>query len=293
MAEDARISTALPRHPKTVKLQRRLGAPGCWYLVCFFLWVAENRADGDLEGMTAEDIEIAAGWSGTAGEFTGVLCEVRFLDGREGSWRVHDWAEHNPWAANRGRRVEAAKAAANRRWQREVDQDCTRKECESDAPGIRVVYEPHTNSNADSMLTTQPNPTTPHHTEKTKRAEAPAEWIPVEAWTGFVEMRRKMRAAMTIRAVELIVNQLQRLRAEGFDAGEVLDQSTRNNWKDVYPLKGNTTHGNAERKPIVSRRTEEQYDALDQFKRAEARTNSRMGHSDGDGDGCVTAGTST
>lgn len=43
MADDARISTALPRHPKTVMLQRRLGASGCWSLVCLFLWVADNN----------------------------------------------------------------------------------------------------------------------------------------------------------------------------------------------------------------------------------------------------------
>jgi hypothetical protein len=117
MAEDARISTALPRHPKTVKLRRRLGDTGCWALVCLFLWVAENRHDGNLEALTDEDLEIAAGWVGAGGEFVNALVEVGFLDGEPGKFRVHDWAEHNPWAASRGRRVEAAKIAACQRWQ--------------------------------------------------------------------------------------------------------------------------------------------------------------------------------
>src|SRR5579864_7991568 len=101
MADDARISIALPRHPKTVKLQRRLGAQGCWSLVCLFLWVAENRPEGDLAGMNTEDVEIAAAWPGDSAEFVKTLREVGFLDGEDGSFLVHDWAEHNPWAATR------------------------------------------------------------------------------------------------------------------------------------------------------------------------------------------------
>src|SRR5690349_10978924 len=121
MADDARISTALPRHPKTVKLFRTLQERGCWHLVCLFLWVAENRPDGDLEGLSSEDIEIAAGWSGELGTFTSALVEVGFLDGNEGNFLVHDWAEHNPWAANRGQRIQAAREAANQRWHRKQE----------------------------------------------------------------------------------------------------------------------------------------------------------------------------
>jgi hypothetical protein len=116
MADDARISTALPRHPKTVKLQRRLGAQGCWSLLCLFLWVAENRPEGDLRGMTGEDIEIAANWQGDVGEFVRTLVEVRFLDGQDATYKIHDWAEHNPWAAGRPGRIEKARSAAGARW---------------------------------------------------------------------------------------------------------------------------------------------------------------------------------
>lgn len=229
MADDARISTALPRHPKTVKLQRRLGAPACWSLVCLFLWVAENRSDGDLSGLTAEDIEIAAGWSGTAGEFARTLSEVRFLDGEDGSLRVHDWTEHNPWAANRGRRIEAAKLAANMRWERR-----------SDAVRMRVA----SGSQETAMPTTQPNPTPPNPTRPKPKARSGADapslpdWIPHEAWTGFLEMRKKKGATPTDRAISLLLKKLEQFRANGDDPAAVLDQSTRSNWTDIYPLKG-------------------------------------------------------
>lgn len=112
MAGDARISTGLPGHPKTKKLLRRLGHAGPWGLVCLFLWAASNRSDGDLSGMSIEDIELAADWQGAEGEFVRALCEVGFLDGEVVGYRIHDWAEHNPWAAGSADRSEASKWAA-------------------------------------------------------------------------------------------------------------------------------------------------------------------------------------
>jgi hypothetical protein len=148
------------------------------------------------------------------------------------------------------------------------------------------------------MLTTQPNPTTPNPTVRTKGAAAPAEWIPADAWAGFVEMRKKARSTMTDRAVKLIVTKLEKLKADGFDPGEVLDQSTLSNWKGVYPLNRNGNPRNPEQSGVengiqsqvlgTTRKAKNQLDALEAFRQAEARRNSRMGdsdgHSDGDGD---------
>ncbi len=112
MARDARISTTLPAHPKTKKLIRRHGEGAAWRLICLFLWVAENRSDGSLAGMTVEDIELAADWQGEEGVFVAALVDVGFLDGEDGSYSVHDWAEHNPWAAGSSDRSEASRWAA-------------------------------------------------------------------------------------------------------------------------------------------------------------------------------------
>jgi hypothetical protein len=61
------------------------------------LWVADNRPDGNLRGMTSEDVEIAANWTGDSGVFAKTLAEVRFVDGSEGAYCIHDWTEHNAW----------------------------------------------------------------------------------------------------------------------------------------------------------------------------------------------------
>ena len=63
------------------------------------------------------------------------------------------------------------------------------------------------------------------------------DWIPQDAWQGFIEMRKAGKGAFTDRAKQLIVNQLKTLHSEGQDVAKVLDQSTANGWKGVFPLK--------------------------------------------------------
>lgn len=111
MATDARISVGLKDHPKMKKLIRRLGPGAGLAIIWLFLWSAQNRSNGDLAGMTDEDIELACDWSGEAGAFVREAADVKFLDGEEGDRRIHDWAEHNPWAAGAGMR--SAKARWN------------------------------------------------------------------------------------------------------------------------------------------------------------------------------------
>lgn len=89
MSTDARLSTSLPGHPKTKKLVRRLGPQAGWSLVCLILWACANRPDGNLEGMSAEDIEAAAEWTGAPGAFAKEVSSVGLLDGglASGLWK--------------------------------------------------------------------------------------------------------------------------------------------------------------------------------------------------------------
>lgn len=117
---DARILTTLPSHPKTKRLIRRLGGDGAWRLVCLILWARDNRPNGDLHGMTDEDIELATDWSGSPGALIDALVQCGFLDGAEGERRVHDWAEHQPWAmGSDDRKLSASWAALCKRHGRE------------------------------------------------------------------------------------------------------------------------------------------------------------------------------
>lgn len=115
MAEDIRLSTSLFQHPKFLKLERKFGADGCLALLKLWAWVAEARPDGDLSGLTPEDLELAIGWKGPDG-FISVLVELRFLDGAPSRYCVHGWIERQPFVSTRPNRVERARRSAEARW---------------------------------------------------------------------------------------------------------------------------------------------------------------------------------
>lgn len=48
-------------------------------------------------------------------------------------------------------------------------------------------------------------------------------------------MRRKIKAPLTARAISLTINELERLRDQGFDPNACLDQSTQRGWRGVFP----------------------------------------------------------
>lgn len=65
--------------------------------------------------------------------------------------------------------------------------------------------------------------------------EALPDWIPAEAWAGYVEMRKAIKKPLkTDRAINLAINTLERLRADGNDPGAVLDQSTLHGWQGLF-----------------------------------------------------------
>jgi len=63
-------------------------------------------------------------------------------------------------------------------------------------------------------------------------------WIDKDTWEAFLEMRKKKRAIPTERAKQLLVKELEKLRGEGNDPNEVLNQSIMRNYTGVFPLKG-------------------------------------------------------
>jgi len=58
------------------------------------------------------------------------------------------------------------------------------------------------------------------------------------AFNGFLEMRKKLKKPATVRAIELVRMALDKLAPENeLLQIEIINQSTRNSWQDVFPLK--------------------------------------------------------
>lgn len=148
MTDDFRLSTSFLTHRKTKRLRRRLGADGVLGLIALWAWAARERWTGDLTGLTDEDIEESADWQGEPGALVAALTAPgsTFITGEPGARKLHEWAEHNPYAATKGARIAKGKRAAEERWKRHREQQMARQadldldatSMDSDATSIEI-----------------------------------------------------------------------------------------------------------------------------------------------------------
>jgi hypothetical protein len=96
----------------------------------------------------------------------------------------------------------------------------------SDKPS-RTIIPQKTSSSSERRARVRP----------TKPEFLPPDWVPAEAWAGWIEMRRQAGRAPTTRACELAVEELRKFAEQGQPPGEVLDQSTLNQWTGLFQLK--------------------------------------------------------
>jgi len=63
--------------------------------------------------------------------------------------------------------------------------------------------------------------------------------VPDETWESFLDVRKKVKAVNSARAIKCLITELEKLKSQGHDPCDVINQSIRSSWKDVYPLKNN------------------------------------------------------
>lgn len=87
-----------------------------------------------------------------------------------------------------------------------------------------------------------PEPRSPNtlniHQLNTKCIKEPLpDWLPMDAWNGWVEMRKQRKRPLTDRATSRAINKLEALQLAGHNITELLDRSTMNGWLDIYEPK--------------------------------------------------------
>ena len=172
-----------------------------------------HSEDGSLRGYTPEALDHVIGWQG----FAQAMIDVGWLlwDGKE-TLSIPEFVEHNGQSAKR--RAEDQKRKRD-----------TRKSPQA----VRNLSE----NDADEKPTREEK----RREDKNNKAQAPfvlPDWIPADAWQGFVEMRKKIRAPLTGKALELAVKKLDTLRSEGSDPRAVLENSTMNSYKGLFASSG-------------------------------------------------------
>ena len=97
----------------------------------------------------------------------------------------------------------------------------------------------------DESPTVLPTNTLPNQNQNQKKkqqgAGAPPDWVPLEAWTAYLEMRQKIRKPLTRVGAILAWGKLSEFQAQGHDPRAVLEQSIFNSWQGLFPLKPGTS----------------------------------------------------
>lgn len=162
MNTDIRLSLSIRTHPKTKKLKFMLGSDGVLSFIWLLMFVAESRPDGDLAGLDTVDIALAADWQGEPSEFVSALARIGFLEQSENGFQIHDWKQHNPWAANAKSRSDHARKAASARWGKygcdTASQENQRLIKETDAPSTDGQCSEHKRAMNSDAASNAPSP---------------------------------------------------------------------------------------------------------------------------------------
>ena len=67
------------------------------------------------------------------------------------------------------------------------------------------------------------------------------DWIPLETWNAFIDMRKRIKKPATDFAKKLIVGKLEKFKNQGQDVVAILEKSITSGWQDVFELKENKT----------------------------------------------------
>jgi hypothetical protein len=110
----------------------------------------------------------------------------------------------------------------------------------------RTTFTPPLNVVHPSPEPRSPNTSNTHQLTTKCIKEVLPDWLPMDAWNGWVEMRKQRKRPLTDRATARAINKLDTIRSKGHDIEDLLDRSTINGWLDIYEPKGKTNAGNSE-----------------------------------------------
>lgn len=229
---------AVPDHPKFAHLKSLLKLPKAvvlGYLECMWHFTGRFTPQGNIGKYSDLAIESWLEWDGEEGKLIDVLIKSGWLDIDEAHRLiVHDWHQHAD---------KASRQALGRAGLKFVVPE----------GGTVCVHRGHTETKTENTVDTPgtlpvpvPVPVPETKAKATPRKSVsfvPPDWVPLESWAAFVEMRKKIRAPLTYRACELTVIELQKLAKLGHDPGACLDQSVERSWRGVFEINRGNGNG--------------------------------------------------
>jgi len=95
-----------------------------------------------------------------------------------------------------------------------------------------------------------------HKALSKEKIEMP-EWMDVDKWNAFVEMRNKRKKPLTEYAKRLAINSLIEMRESGQPIDVVMDKAIMNSWLSFYPLKQDELASYSKDIPLPEKECEE------------------------------------
>ena len=134
MKVDIRVDADFIGDPKTQRLIRELGDKVISSLLSLWGYAAKHRTKGILRGLSSGEIAEVARWNGDSKQFVSSLVRLRWLEKRGKVYSIHEWEIHQPYAFFAEERSQAARNAAETRWNKQRGNDANR---------LRDVYGQH------------------------------------------------------------------------------------------------------------------------------------------------------
>jgi hypothetical protein len=209
-----KVERATPDKPETLRIARELCIDRdavFGKLMLLWMWFDANSVDGHVDGAVDADVDALVRHQG----FATVLRTVKWLrDTPRGvGLCMPNFDRHNGESAKK-------RALSNRRqtkWRNaSVDGDVDGSALQPRLP--EKIREEKKNNK-----------------EKTSAVALPA-WVPEDAWNAWLEVRPKVKAPNTRRALNLALRDLQKLRDEGNDPRAVLEAAVVKGWRGLFPV---------------------------------------------------------
>ena len=97
------------------------------------------------------------------------------------------------------------------------------------------------NSSVTDVLQNSYESVTPETETETETERVLPDFVDEKLWDDFVLMRKKIKAPMTDKAIELAISKLEKMKGDGQSPNAVLEQSIMNSWKGLFPVEEKST----------------------------------------------------
>lgn len=223
----------LPEKPEVLAITSALGGEDpdltVGRLMRLFRWFDQHTTDGNARGVTCAMLDRVMGVSG----FAEAVAKTGWLVVSDAGVTLQKFEKHNGSSAKN--RAQTAKRVANHRGNVKANGDVAPPSNAGNAASVTTAL-----AREEKRREERNTPLPP----KGGALEVP-DWIPAQPWADFVAMRKAKgsRSPFTVGAARGILSRLEQMRAGGIDVADVLNQSVRNGWADVFPPKARETSG--------------------------------------------------